>query len=106
MANKNNRRGAISLAVVGIVALLTLSACMGVAGPNGVGNLGTGTDHLAGFWAGLWHGLLFPITFIISLFTDGVSVYDVHNNGNWYDFGFFLGIGGLATGVFGGAKSR
>ncbi|MEV0841977.1 hypothetical protein AB0I55_20755 [Actinocatenispora sera] len=28
----------------------------------------------------------------MSLFTDSVSIYDVHNNGGWYNFGFVLGI--------------
>lgn len=45
-----------------------------------------------GFWYGLWHGIIAPISFIISLFDDSVSVYAVNNNGGWYDFGFILGI--------------
>jgi hypothetical protein len=46
----------------------------------------------AGFWAGLWHGLIAPITFIVSLFDAGVRVYESHNNGRWYEFGFLLGV--------------
>ncbi len=46
----------------------------------------------AGFWAGLWHGLIVIVTFIISLFTDKVGVYEANNSGSWYDFGFILGI--------------
>jgi hypothetical protein len=34
-----------------------------------------------------------------------VSIYDVHNNGNWYDFGFVLGAVVLPGGV-GGAGRR
>ena len=49
-----------------------------------------------GFWYGLWHGMTFPISFIGSLFTD-ISIYAIYNNGGWYDFGFFLGVGGLST---------
>jgi hypothetical protein len=45
-----------------------------------------------GFWAGLWHGLIFPLAWIVSLFTSTVSVYAVPNNGGWYNFGYFLGI--------------
>jgi hypothetical protein len=48
----------------------------------------------AGFWAGFWHGMVSTITFIVSLFMDGVSIYETHNNGRWYEFGFILGIGG------------
>jgi hypothetical protein len=56
----------------------------------------------AGFWGGLWHGLVAPITFIVSLFVDGVSIYETHNNGRWYEFGFMLGIGAY----FGGTGAR
>ncbi|MFC2141893.1 hypothetical protein ACFLR7_03060 [Acidobacteriota bacterium] len=45
----------------------------------------------AGFWAGLWHGLILVITFIISLFTENVTMYEVNNSGGWYNFGFLLG---------------
>ncbi len=45
----------------------------------------------AGFWAGLWHGFIIVISFIISLFTDSVTVYEFNNTGNWYNFGFVLG---------------
>ena len=45
----------------------------------------------AGFLAGLWHGVICVITFIISLFTDRVHMYEVNNAGGWYNFGFLLG---------------
>jgi len=50
--------------------------------------------HPAGFFSGLWHGVISPITFIVSLFNDGVAIYEVHNSGGWYDFGFLIGVGG------------
>jgi hypothetical protein len=46
----------------------------------------------AGFWAGLWHGLIILFTFIISLFSKSVKIYETFNNGGWYNFGFLLGI--------------
>jgi len=52
----------------------------------------------AGFWGGLWHGMIAPITFLISLFADGVGIYETNNNGRWYEFGFMLGIGAYAGG--------
>ena len=45
-----------------------------------------------GFWAGLWHGFVFPVAWIVSLFVPSVAIYAVPNNGGWYDFGYFLGI--------------
>ena len=53
---------------------------------------GGGAAPEAGFWLGLWHGIIAPVTFVISLFTDDVSIYEVHNSGNWYDFGYVLGL--------------
>jgi len=61
---------------------------------------GTVQPQAPGFLLGLWHGLIFPVAWVLSLFTDNVAVYAVPNNGGWYDFGYFLGI--LAFG--GGAK--
>jgi len=51
-----------------------------------------------GFWGGLWHGIIAPVSFIISLFFDGIKMYAVNNNGGWYDFGFVLGAGILFGG--------
>jgi hypothetical protein len=77
---------------------LLLAAC--AAGPNEL--VDTGPDP-AGFWLGLWQGLISPITFIMSLFTPNVSVYEVQNNGNWYDFGFMLGVAcAFGSGGWGG----
>ena len=45
-----------------------------------------------GFLLGLWHGFIFPIAWILSLFVEEIAVYAVPNNGGWYDFGYFLGI--------------
>lgn len=81
---------------------LLLASCVAGANPE-LGAAGADGD-LAGFWLGLWHGIIAPITFVISLFTDDVSLYEVRNNGNWYDFGFVLGAGILFGG--GGLGSR
>lgn len=45
-----------------------------------------------GFLLGLWHGFIFPVAWVLSLFFRDVAVYAVPNNGGWYDFGYFLGI--------------
>lgn len=51
-----------------------------------------------GFWSGLWHGVIAPISFIGSLFSDDIAMYAVNNTGGWYDFGFVLGAGILSFG--------
>lgn len=71
------RVGASIRILVFLGAALLLSSC--AAGPNpGVGD---GQDP-AGFLIGLWHGLIVPVTFVISLFTEQVNVYEVANRGN------------------------
>jgi hypothetical protein len=52
----------------------------------------------AGFWAGFWHGLISPITFLVSLLSSNVRIYETNNRGRWYDFGFIIGV----SGAFGG----
>jgi len=84
-----------ALAVAGSVLLASCAA-----GPNPE----TGGPDAAGFWMGLWQGLILPVTFVISLFTDNVNIYEVANNGNWYDAGFMLGA--LTSLSGGGAASR
>jgi hypothetical protein len=56
---------------------------------------------------GLWHGIIAPVTFIISLFDNDVNFfYEVHNNGNFYDVGFALGVGiFLGAGRSGGRQA-
>lgn len=55
-------------------------------------------NDLYGFWGGLWHGIIAPISFVLSLFMDDVAMYAVNNAGGWYDFGFVLGAGILFGG--------
>ena len=78
------------------VLLLALSSC--AAGPNTAKGVAGSGGHVAGFWLGLWHGIIVPITFIVSLFNHHVNIYEVHNNGSWYNFGFVLGAGALLGG--------
>lgn len=88
-----------NLALV-VVAGVLLAAC--AAGVNPQVDVPDEGGRVAGFFMGLWHGIIMPIAFIISLFTDRVSVYDVNNTGGWYDFGYLLG---LYVSLGGGAKA-
>lgn len=84
-----------------IFCLIALSGC--AAGPNQFIDTPDAEGLIAGFWLGLWHGVIAPVTFIASLFLDNVRMYEVHNTGGWYDFGFVLGAGILGGG--GGAAA-
>jgi hypothetical protein len=94
----------LRLALLLGLMVLVLAACAPGVNPD-VGTAASG-GNTAGFWQGVWQGFISPITFVISLFTDKVNFYEVHNNGNWYDFGFVLGAGILFGGGFGGARRR
>lgn len=86
-------------AALGAVLVLVLAAC--AAGGNELVNTAAETRGTVGFWWGLWHGFIAPVTFVVSLFTDTVGIYEAHNNGSWYDVGFLLGL----SFVFGGGPA-
>ncbi len=73
-------------------------------GINGMANTPGPRGTVAGFWQGLWNGVISPVTFIISLFNRNVQVYEVHNNGGWYNLGFLMGVIIIFGG--GGASTR
>ena len=58
------------------------------------------------FLYGLWHGIIAPVTFIVSLFIEDLRIYAFPNAGLWYDFGFMLGISGFSGGIFSGSRRR
>ena len=90
-------RPALVLAALAVTLLLT--GCAADAGAQ----LARGD---AGFWLGLWHGLILPVTFVVSLFNDSVAVYQAPNNGHLYDLGFVLGAGGLSLPGFLSGRRR
>lgn len=84
----------INYTLVGITLLLSLSGC---------------ADHIdvtklsemvpVGFWYGLWHGMILPFAWFVSLFDSDVAIYATYNNGGWYDFGFCLGASSLGGSI-------
>lgn len=75
-----------------LAALLLLAACA-------TQTSGAVAPTAPGFLLGLWHGFIFPVAWVISLFMPEVSVYAVPNDGGWYDFGFFIGVVFLGVGA-------
>jgi hypothetical protein len=61
-------------------------------GPNPMINQGDASGRVSRAGAGLWHGIIAPITLVISFFNSDVKMYEVHNAGSEYDFGFLLGV--------------
>lgn len=85
---KTNFKKVLSIALVAIMLVTLLDSCADV---SHVEKCVTETPY--GFWSGLWHGFISPVSFIGSLFTDSIAMYALNNNGGWYDFGFVLGAG-------------
>ena len=96
-------KGKKALIVLAVVLLVTVSCA---PGPNELAESPDGEGKVAGFWWGLWHGIITPITFIISLFDQSVQMYEVHNNGGWYNLGYLLGLVVIFGGGGGGASRR
>lgn len=68
-----------------VIAVSLLTGCA-------AGNPRFTVETPAGFWQGLWHGMISVVTFIINLFRHDIKVYEANNNGGWYNFGFLLGV--------------
>jgi hypothetical protein len=94
--------------IVPITVLLMMiplmTACM--AGPNSLAKTPDQDGDVAGFFLGLWHGAISPITFLFSIFTRSIQFYEVHNSGTWYNFGFVLGAGLFFSGGILGSKKK
>lgn len=90
-------------------ALAALTAC--------AHQVASGVEPQApGFLLGLWHGFIFPVAWVLSLFVPDIAIFGsrpkfilsacragsrraVPNNGGWYDFGYFIGIVFLGVGA-------
>ena len=47
-------------------------------------------DDPAGFFWGIWHGWIAPLSLIFGFFNDTTRIYELNNSGLWYDFGFYI----------------
>ncbi len=81
------------LGLVSVVMLFMLTGCV-----PGDGTYTTARP--AGFFWGIWHGWIAPVSLIIGLFNKSIRVYETMNTGWWYDFGFYIaiisGFGGIS----------
>ena len=86
-----NKKVVLLLLLVVIFAF-TLTGCL-------PGDARFTAEDPAGFFWGIWHGWLAPISLILGLFNDATRVYEPNNAGWWYDFGLYIaiisGFGGL-----------
>jgi hypothetical protein len=90
------------LLFVVILALVFMSCAPGNENWNQEINPG----NKAGFWAGIWHGAIIIVTFIVSLFTNDVGIYEINNTGWPYNLGFIIGLNISIGGMFSGGKKK
>jgi hypothetical protein len=83
-------KSSLTVLVLLLPLLIILAGC--APGPDQF--TGTANEHNAvgGFWLGLWQGFIAPFVFVVSLFKSNLSIYEVHNNGAWYNFGYLFGL--------------
>jgi hypothetical protein len=87
------QRHVFTLAFILLAALLLIPGCLPVNG-------GRSGDERAGFFTGVWHGWIAPVSVVLGIFDSTIRVYEVNNTGWWYDLGFYMavisGFGGLS----------
>ncbi|MCE5256980.1 MAG: hypothetical protein LLF89_09070 [Spirochaetaceae bacterium] len=93
VASKGSRFSRAGLLLLMILAAMLLTACLPGDGKRT-------PEHPAGFFVGIWHGWIAPVSLIFGIFNGNTRIYEVNNTGWWYDFGFYMaiisGFGGLA----------
>jgi hypothetical protein len=89
---------------LGGLLILTSVLLYSCAATQPIGECLTGSR--AGFFHGLLHGFITPVSFIVSLFKDDVAIYAMNNSGTFYDLGFLLGSGGWGFMAGKGSKKR
>jgi hypothetical protein len=77
-------------------------------GPNPVANTTDAYNRVAGPLLGIWHGIISPITLLVSFINSNVQMYEVHNDGSPYNLGFLIGVAivFLLLGVTAGSRRR
>ena len=87
------KKKVILLVILLAVVMMILTGCM----PN---EDISRPAKAAGFFSGIWHGWIAPISLIVGVFNGDIRIYEINNTGWWYDFGFYMaiisGFGGLS----------
>ncbi len=77
-------------------------------GPNPLLNEADANNRVAGILLGIWHGIISPVTLVMSFVNPTNQMYEVHNNGSEYNFGFLVGVAivFLLLGITAGRRRR
>jgi hypothetical protein len=75
-------------------------------GPNPQANTADRHGSPAGILLGIWHGIISPLTMVLSFFNKDLNMYEVHNDGGQYNLGFLVGVAivFVLLGLFAGSR--
>ena len=76
----------------GQISIPAINIRFNAPGPNPLVNQADANGQVAGALMGVWHGIISPVTMLLSFVNPDVQMVEVHNNGSPYNLGFFLGI--------------
>ncbi|MBC7961163.1 MAG: hypothetical protein H7X94_14985, partial [Vallitaleaceae bacterium] len=84
-----------------VIVLIFLSFILLTALTGCVPGDGTySSEYQAGFFWGVWHGWIAPVSVVWGFFNRDIRVYELNNVGWWYDLGFYIAV----ISGFGGAS--
>lgn len=69
-----------------------MSFQVAIPGVNPLLNTPDTQNRVAGVLIGIWHGIISPITLIVSFVNLDVQMYEVHNDGSPYNLGYLVGV--------------
>lgn len=88
-----NRSKRLKVLLIIISSLFILTACIPGDGSYTL-------NKPAGFFSGIWHGWVAPLSLLLSIGRGSIRMYEPLNTGFAYDFGFYIaiisGFGGLS----------
>jgi hypothetical protein len=61
-------------------------------GSNPLVNKADGANPTASTLLGIWHGIISPVTLVISFINPSAQIYEVYNDGSKYNLGFLVGV--------------
>lgn len=76
----------------GQITIPAVSFQINAPGPNPLVAQANANGQVAGVLLGLWHGIIAPVTLVLSFFIPNVQMYEVYNDGGQYNLGFLLGV--------------
>ena len=79
-------------APAGQIVVPGVSININAPSPDPMFNTPGSNGRVAGILMGLWHGIISPVTIVLSFVNKDSQMYEVNNDGGPYNLGFVLGV--------------